>query len=325
MKNKSNVFMVLLVLNVVFVMTGCNKLEKAKENIANDDSYSSKIEEKDKYNVYVDLFSVLSGELAKIEHSYAQKHMDGDGQFVPTDDKTALGYIGVIGSVQRAIEEAEKRLSTKPKMTIDEDVKPLLTVLKKEVLILEEIESYYQEKDFLNDHDEKGKELNSKLVLITKEMNDPIKNFSDNMRTFMSETEKKEREAHKKEGNKISLGMLEFLDTAKEARDVVSNSVAEEGRIDLTTENFVGVNIDVSKALYELKKIPTDSKDIEKEGFSSATSSIYIDRFIEKASEFKSLSNELAASFGGDEEALIDVMKKLSNGYSELIDVYNKI
>lgn len=325
MKNKSNLFVLLLVLSVVIVMTGCKTLEKAKENLANDDSYSSKMDEGDKYNAYVDLFNVLSGELAKIENSYAQKHMDENGQFVPTDDKTALGYIGVIGSVQQAIEEAEKRLSAKPKMPIDEDVKPLLIVLKKEILILEEIESYYQEKDFLNDHDEKGKELNNKLVSMNKEMNDPIKKFSDNMRALMGETEKKERENHKKEGNKISLGMLEFLDAAKEARDVVIDNIAEDGEIHLTTENYVEANTNVSKALDELKKVSIDSKDIEKEGFSSATSSIYIERFVEKASEFKSISNELAASFGGEEESLINVMEKLSNGYSELIDVYNKI
>ncbi|WP_086312824.1 hypothetical protein A5821_000377 [Enterococcus sp. 7F3_DIV0205] len=325
MRNKSKVFVVMLVFSVIIVMTACSTLKQAKESIDNDDSYSPKMDEGDKYNAYVDLLNVLSDELATIEHSYAENHMDEEGNFVPTEQKNAYGYSGGISLVQRAIESADNALSTKPKMNVDQDVKALLTVLKKEVSILEEIESYYKEKDFLNDHDEKGKELNSKLLSAYKEADGPIKKFSDNMQTLMSETDKKDREVHEKEGNEISLAMLQFIDAAKEVRDLVDDSITEDGTVNLTTEKYAEVNTKVSKALDKLKEVPKDSKAIEKEGFSSSTASIYIDRFVDKASDFKSVSNALSVSFGGDEETLSDAVAKLSSEYSELIDAYNNI
>ncbi|OJG75848.1 hypothetical protein RV12_GL000187 [Enterococcus quebecensis] len=308
---------------MVVIMTGCGTVKKAKESIDNYGSNSSKMDEGDKYNAYVDLFNVLSDELTTIESSYAEYHIDEAGNFAPTDDKNALGFIGDTSSVQRAIEEADKAISTKPKMDVDKDVEALLTVLKKEMSILEEIESYYNEKDFLNDHDEKGKELNTKLLSVYKQADKLLKKFHDNMQALMSETEKKERKSHEKEGNKISLGMLQFIDVAKETRNLVNDSITEDGTINLIPEEYAEVNIKISKALDELKAVPKDSNAIAKEGFSSS-STFDIDNFIDKASEFKSLSNTLSASFE-DEESLTDSTKEISNAYSALIDAYNKI
>ena len=80
----------------------------------------------------------------------------------------------------------------------------------------------------------------------------------------------------------------------------------------------------MSKAIEELKEVPKYLIAIEKEGFSSLTSS-YMDDFVDKVSDFKSASNAFSVSFGGEEESLIDAMKQISNEYSELIGVYNKI
>ncbi|WP_206911778.1 hypothetical protein IGL98_001509 [Enterococcus sp. DIV0840] len=325
MRNKGKMFMLILAFSMLALMASCGKLDTAKESIKKYGSYSTKMNEVDKYNAYVDLFNVLTGELSTIKNSYAEKHMDEAGNFIPTSDKYAQAFTGITSLVQPAIEKADKGLSTKPKMDIDKDVAAMLDFLKKEISILEEIENYYEEKAFLNDHDEKGKELNVKLLSIYKETDEPIKIFCDKMRILMDETEKEDRKVHEKEGNKITLGMMQFIDAAKEARNLVNDSIAENGSINLTTEKYAEVNTKVSKSLDELKAVSKDSKAIEKEGFSSPTASNIIESFVSKASEFKNASNELYGSFGEDEEAVIDAVENIQSKYSALIDSYNKL
>lgn len=152
----------------------------------------------------------------------------------------------------------------------------------------------------MSDHDEKGKELYAKLISADKQTNEPIKSFSDNMQILMNETE-----IHKKEGNKLSLAMLQFIDEAKGAREIVNDCIAEDGTITLTTETYAEANTKVSKALEELKELPKDSEVLEKEGFSSAALTMAIERFAE------------------NEEILIDAVKNIQDEYSTLINAYN--
>lgn len=325
MKNKNKMFMLLLGFSTLVIIAGCGKLENAKASIDKYDADSTKMDEGDKYNAYVDLFNVLTGELETIKKSYAENHMNEAGNFMPTDDKYAQAFTGAASSVKLAIENADKGVSAKPKMDIDKELAAMLDSLEKELSILEEIEIYYEEKDFLNDHDDKGKELNAKLLSVYTETDAPIKIFFDKMRILMDKTEKEDRKMHEKEDNKITLGMLDFINAAKEVRNLVDDNIAEDGTINLTTEKYVEANSKVSKALDELKVIPKDEKAIEKEGFSSPTASSSIENFVEKASKFKIVSNTLYGSFGEDGEALIDAVENIQNDYSALINAYNKI
>lgn len=270
----------------------------------------------DKYNAYVDLLNAVTGNLAESERLYAENRIGEDGNFIPADSSNNVAIYS-LHIIQSAIENAEEAVPAKPKMAIDGTVEDMLKVLKEEVDILDEINSYYSEKDFLNDDNAKGKELHEKLMAAYKEVDAPVKKFYDEMQDLMAEHQEKERKDYEKKDMKVSLAMLDFIDIAEEASNLIYDSVSEDGTtITLTSEQYADVNTKIGDALETLKKAADDEDAVEKEGFTSISS------FVMDATSFKTASNTLAASFG-DTETLMDAMKALVENYAELIDSYN--
>lgn len=318
MKKMKKLFVILAVFTLTFVATGCSLIDGVKDSVSGDSS-SKDAEETDKYNAYVNLLNILTSDLTAYETKYAENHMDEEGNFAKLDESSLISpYLTRydLDSLQETINAADNAVSAKPKMDIDTEAETLVKVLKDEFAVFEEIYTYYKEKDYLTDDYAKGKELHDKLMVAYKAIDEPAQKFYDDMQKVMETHEKEEREKYEKKGNKVSLAMLDFLDAAEEASNLVYDNVAEDGTITLTTEKFAETNKKVSDTLDTLKTISKDTKALEKDGYTN------IDAFVNTASSFKTASNTVAGSFD-DEESLMTAMQDLVSQYATLIDSYN--
>ncbi|MGY3777851.1 DUF3829 domain-containing protein [Isobaculum melis] len=318
MKKMKKLFAILAVLTLTFVATGCSLIDGVKDGISGGSS-SKETKEIDKYNDYVNLLNILTGKLTSYESNYAKNHMDEEANFMNFDESNWSEYSmhHDLDALQEVVKAADEATSAKPKMDIDGKAEKLVAALKDELDIFEDIHTYYKEKDFLTDDYAKGKELHEKLMVAYKALDEPAQAFYDEMQELMEEHEKEEREGYEKDGHKVSLAMLDFIDTAEEATNLVYDNVAEDGSITLTAEQYTEVNTKVSNALDALKEISEDKDALEKDGYS-----IGITAFVNSATSFKTASNTVTGSFG-DPDTLQTALEKLLREYSTLINSYN--
>lgn len=310
--------MVLATIIVTMTTTGCSAVKGVKESISDGVATTT---EGDKYNAYVELLNMVMGNLTESEQLYAENRMDESGNYVPADDQNSrsINTIVVTKNSVEKVEKVEKVVSSKPKMDIDEDAKEYVDVLKKEISIFEEINSYYSENDYLNDNSEKGKKLHEDLMAVYKELEAPEKKFFDGMQKLMDTQNKKEREKNEKDGNTVTIAMNDFIDAAEEATNVLYEGMNEEGVLTLSEEEYSEINTKVSKTLDALKTVSEDKEALKKEGYDG----IGINSFVTEASTFKSYSNTVNGSFGTEE--LTMSVETLIDEYSKVITEYNRI
>ncbi len=336
LNEKRNLLIVLVLL--VFIMS-CGKSDnKSKNNVKNDsgntnvfkNEKSNEALETEKYNKYVDIYNklmALSRDLDKYFRDTGTnqelKDQKGRSPFTPYFDE----YI---------IKDLKKNLESPVKMgNIDKISQEFLPVLDEIKKITDEVEIYYQGKDYLNDKYAKAKELHKGMLQGFEKYKVGYEKFKAEIEKMSIERKNKDLEKYKKEGFLIRYNLISLL-TASESFliEMENQKIDRVNFINANPEKFKALQAKISEHIEEIQKVSGNEEQLKKEGFDSYD----VSGFIRYATEFKGSVNEFVNRIEtkkGIDEILInnDTHVEIMSGtpenvfkkYNEMIGKYNDL
>ena len=246
-----------------------------------------KLNEIDKYNVYVDSYNSLLGFDSKID-SYLR--VAGDKEKLDTS-KEISGYFNYTVNFLDKLKEAS---TSKPKMEeLDKAASALIPSLEELVGLLNEADDYYKAKDYLDDKYVKGQELHTKILSAINKYDTAMAEYNVALRKKANEVKTVEMDKAKKEGKIVTYNKMLTLQLAE---DIMNEIDIQK----LTAANVTTADLTKIKPLYEkfnevqkqLRESVKDPALMKKEGYddSNPTNSFNIheiEDFVDTSTKFK--------------------------------------
>lgn len=288
------VFLILLSLLFIFSCSG-----KAKSNNKNGSGNSNKnagvtvkdpkMNEIDKYNIYVDSYNSLLNFDSTID-SYLKNA--GSEEKLNTS-KEISGYFNYKPSF---LDKLKKATTSEPKMKdLDGAGAKLAPALEELTGLLNEADEYYKAKDYLDDKYAKGQELHTKILAAIKNYDTAMAEYNAALRKKANEVKTMEMEKAKKDGRMITYNKMLTLQLTE---DIMYEIQSQK----LTAANFTTADLTKIKPLYEQfnevqKQLRDSIKDPElmkKEGYDESKPGSSFD--ISKAKDFVDTSTKFKTS-----------------------------
>ena len=259
----------LILLSLLFILScgGKSKLNNKDKNGTEKKTTKTtvkepKMNEIDKYNVYVDSYNSLLNFDSTIE-SYLR--VAGDKEKLNTS-KEISGYFNFNPSF---LDKLKKASTSDPKMEdLDKAAAKLAPALEELTGLFNEADEYYKAKDFLDDKYAKGQELHTKILVAIKNYDVAMGEYNVALRKKANEVKVMEMEKAKKEGRMITYNKMLTLQLTE---DIMYEIQTQK----LTAANFTTADLTKIKPLYEqfnevqkqLRESIKDPELMKKEGY----------------------------------------------------------
>lgn len=212
-----------------------------KKNTIYNETESSKNQ---KYVAYIALDNFITGKLEESLDYYFEKF--GDTDEVKVDKNSDLQNGIFLKFNKKELEENLKYASKNPSFNeLDNCVKKLEPKLNELVDLLDEADSYYKLKSYMDDDFVKGKVLHKKIHLQYKEVKPLSKKFSSDFEIIFLKKSKKDLENFKKNDYMIRYYALSVILRAKDLEAELNNQ-------GITSENVSDLDVDAFKEKYNL-------------------------------------------------------------------------
>lgn len=222
------------------LLTSCKSVKGIYNNI-NDKTDSP---ENQKYFAYIALDNFVTGKLDKSLNYYFEKF--GDTEEIKVDKSYNL-QTGILLQFDKV--ELEKNLeyaSKNPSLgELDNCIKKLDPKLKKLIDLLDEADSYYKLKSYIDDDFVKGKSLHKKIYLQYNEVKPLTKKFSSVFESEFLKKSKTDLESFEKKDFIIRYYALSVILRAKNLEVELNNQ-------GITSKNVSDLDIDAFKEKYNL-------------------------------------------------------------------------
>ncbi|CAH2214808.1 YiiG family protein [Tepidibacter aestuarii] len=262
---KRNFLIIAIVITISTFLTSCGNIKDAmhldkskKENSIFNDTESLNNE---KYTSYIALDNFITGKLKNSLNYYFEKF--GDTPEIKVDKNSDI-YTGTLLEVKKIeVQESLKYAFKKPFFNdLDNYVKALDPKLKELIDLLDEADSYYKLKSYIDDDFVKGKALHKKIYLKYNEFEPLAKKFSSHFEVVFLDKSREDLENFKKNDFMIRYYALSVILKAKSLESELNNQ-------GITCENISDLNIDKFKEKYNLLVQDTNkfleySKDLDR-------------------------------------------------------------
>ncbi|WFD10928.1 YiiG family protein [Tepidibacter hydrothermalis] len=265
---KRNLFIIMIFTIVCSLLTSCGSIEDAYNNIneeisekKNSISNDSESLENQKYTAYISLNNFITRNLEKSLDYYFDKF--GDTEEIKVDKNSNLQNGILLQLNKKELEENLKYASKNPSLDkIDKCVKELDPKLKELIDLIDEADSYYKLKSYMDDDFVKGKSLHKKICLQYNEVKPLAKKFSSEFESAFLKKSNKDLENFKKNDYMIRYYALSVILRAKD----LETELNDQG---ITCENVSDLDVDKFKEKYNLLVEDTNkfldySKDAER-------------------------------------------------------------
>ena len=283
-------FLILLSLLFIFSCSGKGKLNnknKGGNTKTNTGVTEQKLNEIDKYNIYVDSYNSLLGFDGTID-----SYLSAAGSEEKLDtSKEISGYFNYTVSFLDKLKTAS---TSKPKMEeLDKAAAALIPPLEELVGLLNEADDYYKAKDYLDDKYAKGQELHTKILTAISKYDTAMAEYNVALRKKANEVKAEEIDKAKKEGKMVTYNKMLTLQLAE---DIMNEIDIQK----LTAANVTTADLTKIKPLYEKfnevqKQLRESLKDpalMKKEGYDDSNPSNSfnvheIEGFVDTSTKFK--------------------------------------
>ncbi|MEJ8554735.1 YiiG family protein [Tepidibacter sp. Z1-5] len=248
---KRNFFIIMIFIIVCSLLTSCGSIEDVynnineeiseKKNLISNDSGSL---ENQKYVAYISLNNFITGNLEKSLDYYFDKF--GDTEEIKVDKNSNLQNGISLQLNKKELEENLKYASKNPSLDkIDKCVKELDPKLKELIDLIDQADSYYKLKSYMDDDFVKGKSLHKKIYLKYNEFKPLAEKFSSDFEGAFLKKSKKDLENFKKNDYMIKYYALSVILRSKDLEAELNNQ-------GITYENVSDLDIDKFKEKYNL-------------------------------------------------------------------------
>ncbi|GGG82941.1 DUF3829 domain-containing protein [Paenibacillus radicis (ex Gao et al. 2016)] len=323
---------------LIVLLSACNvvgdatkKTSQTKNNGAPTDLAKS--------NAYVELINYMSGWLNLAEGNYTSKFgLEEEMQFPKNFDPAKFDGSVLNPITQASFDEADKLIamaSEKPSIgPADETMKLLAPKLKEFYAIVNEMDTYYRSKEFLQDKFEKGKELHKKYHTLYVEYSELGEKLYLEMSEVTKKNELEQMKRLKEEGYLIGYYARSVVIRSKEIQEDFYEAGIDDSNLgDYDASKFREKYDLLTADIEQFLKYSTDEDQMAKEGikylgmFGDAMArtkgaATDIVQFLEKTEPSESSSAGSGRVTTGERIGLIENFDKR---VSDMIGRYNQI
>ncbi|WP_235007083.1 DUF3829 domain-containing protein [Listeria monocytogenes] len=157
---KSGLSLLIIAISIS-LLAGCDKEKKA--DTATEDSLYSK-ETLVKYNDYVNLSNAINDDFLNARAYYLKNYSDENGNFKQLSSNDIFIPIRTPAETANAITTMKDSISETPSFPMDKGIQELSTDLANEIRILNDLQTYFAAKSYLDDDFVEARSLHKELV-----------------------------------------------------------------------------------------------------------------------------------------------------------------
>lgn len=218
--------------------------------------------------------------------------------------------------VDKAIEYASKEPAYE---NVDEHMQDLGPKVKELMTTLNEIESYYSSKSFIEDDYSKGKELHQTLYAQYDSYWDALTLFYEDFDVLIKEEEQKSLDSLKEEGLLITFYAKSIVIQAKEIQEAFyTNLIYDENMSDFDTAEYKALYTPLAESIDGFLTAIEDTEQVEKEGYSNYW------RFDATITDLKAVATSMLLVLEGETENK-SYLQQYDQALSSIISSYNNM
>ncbi|MHA7962897.1 DUF3829 domain-containing protein [Paenibacillus sp. CAU 1782] len=268
------VLSIALVFTLVTVILGaCSGL---KDAVSGNGGAVAAAKDTQKYNAYIDLSNFMNGFLETNVYSYATYFgFDEEIAFLKRgfDPETFDGMIisPMSEPTFNQVDEAVVYADTEPSYGVtDEKMKELAPKLKQLLETINEVQSYYSSKSFIEDDFELGKELHTKLVNQYYDFSDAADVFYTEFDVITTQKNLENLEQFKEEGYMLHYHAKSILMNAQEIQQAFYDADVDDSNIlDLDSAKYKEMYNALTENVNQFMELAKDDEQKKKEGINS--------------------------------------------------------
>lgn len=218
--------------------------------------------------------------------------------------------------VDKAIEYASKEPVYE---NVDEHMQDLGPKVKELMTTLNEIESYYSSKSFIEDDYSKGKELHQTLYTQYDSYWDALTLFYEDFDVLIKEEEQKGLDSLKEEGLMITYYAKSIVIQAKEIQEAFyTNLIYDENMTDFDAAEYKALYAPLAESIDGFLTTIEDTEQVEKEGYSNYW------RFDATITDLKAVATSMLQVLEGEIENK-SYLQQYDQALSSIISSYNNM
>ncbi|EAG4304025.1 DUF3829 domain-containing protein [Listeria monocytogenes] len=263
---KSGLSLLIIAISIS-LLAGCDKEKKA--DTATKDSLYSK-ETLVKYNDYVNLSNAINDDFLNARAYYLKNYSDENGNFKQLSSNDIFIPIRTPAETANAITTMKDSISETPSFPMDKGIQELSTDLANEIRILNDLQTYFAAKSYLDDDFVEARSLHKELVNSVKKSNKEIQTFNDAMQKINTEQQKFAAEKMEKSGELTPLALNNFIsDSEKLIAELRKQEVTAANVVELDIASYEEYYNNLTKSYEEFIKASKDETQLQKEKLTS--------------------------------------------------------
>ncbi|MBC2184903.1 YiiG family protein [Listeria sp. FSL L7-0253] len=305
---------------------------KEKENSTTGNGLYAK-EELVKYNDYVKLSNAINDDFVNARANYLKSYSADSGELKKPSNNDILTPIRNPAETTNALMAMKDSVSKTPSLPMDKDFKKLSSEITNEIRILNELQTYFTSKSYLDDNFAKAVTLHKELTNSIQNSNKEIQSFNEEMQKLNTAQQAFAAKEMEKSSNLTCLALNNFISASENLiaelrnQQIAATNVTEldiaayEKQYSHLTKTYEAF-IQASKDETQLEKEKLTSNDlvflVKKVTSTKAEATLLLDRAKKKqAIPEDELKNPIFI------ETIEGTPEKLLKEYNDLISDYN--
>ncbi|MCD2252953.1 DUF3829 domain-containing protein [Listeria marthii] len=251
----------------VSLLAGCGN--DKKENSATDNGLYTK-EELVKYNDYVKLSNAINYDFVSARTNYLKSYSDENGDFKIPSNNDILTPIRNPAETTNALMAMKDSVSKTPSLPMDKNFEKLSNEITNEIHMLNELQTYFTSKSYLDDNYAKATTLHKELTTSIQNSNKEIQSFNEAMQKLNTAQQDFAAKKMEKSGSLTCLALNNFISASE-------NLVAELRNQQIDATNVTELDVaayekqytNLTKTYEAFIKASTDEAQLEKEKLTS--------------------------------------------------------
>ncbi|MBC2191288.1 YiiG family protein [Listeria sp. FSL L7-0229] len=326
---KSGLCLLIIALSASF-LASCGS--KEKENSTTGNGLYAK-EELVKYNDYVKLSNAINDDFVNARANYLKSYSADSGEFKKPSNNDILTPIRNPAETTNALMAMKDSVSKTPSLPMDKDFKKLSSEITNEIRILNELQTYFTSKSYLDDNFAKAVTLHKELTNSIQNSNKEIQSFNEEMQKLNTAQQAFAAKEMEKSSSLTCLALNNFISASENLiaelrnQQIAATNVTEldiaayEKQYSHLTKTYEAF-IQASKDETQLEKEKLTSNDlvflVKKVTSTKAEATLLLDRAKKKqAIPEDELKNPIFI------ETIEGTPEKLLKEYNDLISDYN--
>lgn len=249
------------------LLAGCGS--DKNENPTTDNGLYTK-EELVKYNDYVKLSNAINYDFVTARANYFKSYSADNREFNTPSNNDILTPIRNPAETTNALMAMKDSVSKTPSLPMDKDFKKLSGEITNEIHILNELQTYFTAKSYLDDNFAKAAKLHKELTKSIQNSNKEIQSFNEEMQKLNATQQAFAAKEMEKSGSLTCLALNNFISASE-------NLIAELRNQQIDATNVTELDIaayekqysHLTKTYEAFIKASTDETQLEKEKLTS--------------------------------------------------------